>query len=174
MADARNLGAGDDPLDHVDCLVDDWRRELPDVDTNGLEIFGRARRINQRVGFEIDALLKRFELDAGQFYVLNTLLRSGRPYALRPTDIFQALMISSGGLTDRLERLEKSGLVRRFASDADARSVMVQLTDAGRTRAEAAFRADMTAESRLMNSLDFDERKLLGRLLRKLALAVGA
>lgn len=114
-------------------------------------------------------------LDTGEFDVLATLLRSGPPYRLRPTELFRTLMISSGGLTDRLARLDKAGLVVRTPCDRDARSLLVQLTEEGRRIAEAAFREDMATESRLLAGLDEADQaalaKLLGKLVRQFEVA---
>ena len=94
-----------DAADHIDRLRAQWARELPDLDTRGMEVLGRARRIVLRSRPPIEAVFARHGMDAGEFDVLSTLRRSGPPYALRPTELFRSLMISSGGLTDRLNRL---------------------------------------------------------------------
>ncbi|WP_243395656.1 MarR family winged helix-turn-helix transcriptional regulator [Sphingomonas oleivorans] len=159
--------------DHVELRRVQWSKELPDVDTRGMAILGRARWITLRVRPPIESVFARHGLDSGEFDVLSTLLRSGPPYQLRPTELFRSLMISSGGLTDRLSRLEKAGLVKRARSGADARSLLVQLTDAGRERAEAAFREDMMVEAELLEALTDKERDQLATLLAKLARALG-
>ncbi len=159
--------------DHVDLLVRQWAEEMPEMDTAGMEIFGRARRISRRVSEEIVPLLKAHGIDGGQFYVLTALRRAGEPYELRPTEIYQTLMISSGGLTNRLSRLEAAGLVRRRVSKEDARSTTVQLTAKGRKLAERAIREDMAREAELLQGLTGEERKTLANLLRKLSLSVG-
>jgi DNA-binding MarR family transcriptional regulator len=155
--------------DHVERRRDQWRRELPDVDTTGMAILGRARWITLKVRPAIEAVFERHGVDSGEFDVLSTLLRSGPPYRLRPTELYTSLMISSGGLTDRLNRLHKAGLVERTPSTEDARSMLVQLTPLGRERAEAAFREDMATERALLNGLPAEELEELGRLLSRLA-----
>lgn len=160
--------------DHVERLLRQWARELPEIDTGGAAILGRARRVTLQARREIEAVFARYGLDAGEFDVLATLRRSGPPYRLRPTELYRSLMISSGGLTDRLQRLERAGLVQRRGAEEDGRSVLVELTDAGRETVEAAFREDMAIENRLVAALSPEERSLLARLLRRLALAVGA
>ena len=159
-------------LDHVEQRRRQWSRELPDVDTTGMSVLGRARWITLQVRPAIERVFGRHSLDTGEFDVLATLLRSGAPYRLRPTELYKSLMISSGGLTDRLARLETAGLVRRAPSEADARSLLVELTAAGRKRAEAAFREDMAVEKALLGGLTSAEREQLGRLLAKLALHI--
>lgn len=158
--------------DHIDRLRAQWAAELPDVDTQGMEVLGRARRIVLQSRPPIEAVFARHGVDTGEFDVLTTLMRSGPPYALRPTELFRSLMISSGGLTDRLNRLQKAGLISRPPSPGDRRSLLVQLTLEGRDKVEAAFREDMAVEARLLAPLDPADRRALAALLRKLALAM--
>lgn len=160
--------------DHIDRLRAQWARELPDIDTCGMEVLGRARRIVLRSRPTIEAVFARHGMDAGEFDVLSTLRRSGPPYALRPTELYRSLMISSGGLTDRLNRLARAGMITRPPSPEDGRSLLVQLTDKGRAAAEAAFREDMGVEAAMLAVLDDAERKALADLLRKLALGMEA
>lgn len=156
--------------DHVGLRREQWARELPDLDTVGMAVLGRARWITLKVRPAIEAIFDRHGLDTGEFDVVATLLRSGPPYRLRPTELYRSLMISSGGLTNRLARLEKAGLVRRAESGTDARSLPVELTGKGRATAEAAIRADMECEAALLAGLSGEEQEALGRLLSKLAL----
>ncbi len=159
-------------VDHIDRLRAQWAAELPDVDTQGMEVLGRARRIVLQSRPPIEAVFARHGVDTGEFDVLTTLMRSGPPYALRPTELFRSLMISSGGLTDRLNRLQKGGLISRPPSPGDRRSLLVQLTPEGRDKVEAAFREDMAVEARLLAPLEPADRRALADLLRKLALAM--
>jgi DNA-binding MarR family transcriptional regulator len=161
-----------DETDHIDRLRAQWGRELPDLDTEGMAIIGRARWITLKLRPEIEAVFARHGIDAGELDVLNTLRRSGPPYRLTPTELYRTLMISSGGLTDRLSRLEKAGLVRRLPGETDKRSLLVELTKAGRDKAEAAFREDMALEKELIAGLSKAERKQLAELLRKFAKTV--
>ncbi|MBB4039070.1 DNA-binding MarR family transcriptional regulator [Microvirga flocculans] len=151
-----------------------WQAELPDVDTRGMAILGRARWITLTARPPIEAVFKRHGLDSGEADVLFSLLRSGPPYRLRPTELFRALMISSGGLTDRLNRLEKAGLIRRVAAEGDGRSLPVELTEQGIRCAGDAFREDMAIEAAMLAGLTEDEQSQLASLLRKLALTIGA
>ncbi|MDP3897734.1 MAG: MarR family transcriptional regulator [Mesorhizobium sp.] len=149
-----------------------WASELPDVDTSGMAVLGRARWITLAVRPSIEAVFARHGLDSGEFDTLATLLRSGPPYRLRPTELFSSMMISSGGLTDRLGRLQRARLISRPADSRDARSLPVQLTDEGKRIAEAAFREDMTIEAGLLDGLTEDDRRQLGELLGRLAMSV--
>jgi DNA-binding MarR family transcriptional regulator len=155
--------------DHVDERRRQWARELPDVDTTGMAIIGRARWITLLLRPQIEAVFAQRGLDSGEFDVIGTLLRSGSPYRLRPTELFRSLMISSGGLTDRLGRLEMAQLIRRVPDPGDARSRLVELTARGREVAEDCFREDMALEARLLSGLSGDERDRLAFLLAKLA-----
>lgn len=155
--------------DRIDTRRAQWAVELPDVDTVGMAILGRARLIATHARPAIEAVFAEHGLDTGEFDVVATLLRSGPPYRLRPTELYRSLMISSGGLTDRLKRLTKAGLVRRPPDEADGRGLLVELTPEGRRVAEAAFRRDMAVEARMLEVLDDEDRASLAILLRKLA-----
>lgn len=167
----RRAGRGQEAeiLDHVERRRAQWRRELPEVDTRGAAVLGRARWITLQVRPAIEAVFARHGIDTGEFDVLATLLRCGPPYRLRPTELFQWLMVSSGGITQRLARLEKRGLISRPASEGDGRSLPVALTAKGRRVAEAAFREDMAVEAKILEALDREEQRQLARLLAKLA-----
>jgi DNA-binding MarR family transcriptional regulator len=160
--------------DRIDERRAQWATELPTVNTIGMAILGRARWLTLQVRPAIESVFTRAGFDSGEFDVLSTLLRSGTPYRLRPTELYRSLMISSGGLTNRLDRLERAGLIRRVQQAGDARSLPVELTREGRRRAEVAFREDMKLEAAMVSVLSADERRLLGALLRKLVLAVEA
>lgn len=160
-------------MDHVSSRIEQWHRELPDVDTAGMAILGRMRWITLQARPEIEAVFARHDLDTGEFDVLSTLLRAGPPYRLRPTELFRSLMISSGGLTARLDRLTNRGLIARAEASSDKRSLPVELTAQGRALVEAAFREDMLVERKLISGLSENERGQLAKLLESLALAVG-
>lgn len=155
-------------VDHVDRLRAQWARELPDLDTEPMAILGRAFRLSNLVRPSIEETFAAHGIDRGEFDVIATLRRSGTPYKLTPTQMYASLMISSGGLTHRLIRLEKAGLIRREKSPADGRSVFVALTPKGRELAEQAFRVDMASELDFLKHLDQPDRDALAALLRKL------
>lgn len=172
MTDGNSQDADRAKEDHVDRLRRQWARELPDLDTGPMAILGRALRLTNMVRPSIEATFSGYGLDRGEFDVIGTLRRSGPPYRLTPTDLYTSLMISSGGLTHRLDRLEKAGLVRREKSPDDGRSFLVILTEAGIALAEEAFRTDMASESRFLAALDAHEREALADLLRKLIVGI--
>lgn len=159
--------------DHVDRLMGQWTRELPDLDTSPMAILGRIYRLSHLVRPGIEATFAAFDLDRGAFDVIATLRRAGPPYRLTPTALYTSLMISSGGLSHRLDRLERAGLITRERSPEDGRSILVGLTEEGRRRAEAAFRADMANEAALLAGMDAERRDALAALLRELTLAIG-
>jgi DNA-binding MarR family transcriptional regulator len=160
--------------DGIDERRAQWAAELPEVDTRGMAILGRARWITLTARPPIEAIFKAHGLDSGEADVLFSLLRSGPPYRLRPTELFRSLMISSGGLTDRLNRLTKAGLIRRASAEGDGRSLPVELTEEGIARAREAFREDMAIEAAMLEGLTEDEQVRLADLLRKLASTVTA
>lgn len=153
--------------DHVDSALEQWSREMPGLETKGADVLNRARRLVLESRPAIEQNFKRHGLDSGEFDVLATLRRSGPPYALRPTELFIALKVSSGGMTARLDRLERMGFIRRVPAEDDARSTMVELTPAGRKKIDAAFRDDMELENEMLSGLSNSEHEELVRLLRK-------
>lgn len=158
--------------DHVDRLRAQWDRELPDLDTEPMTILGRAYRLSNLVRPSIEETFASFGIDRGEFDVISTLRRSGPPYRLTPTDLYTLLMISSGGLTHRLDRLQKAGLILRERSASDGRSSVVGLTEKGIALAENAFRADMASEARYLDALSKEDRVALSALLRKLLISL--
>ena len=156
------------PADHVARLIDQRRRETPNVPLDGMEVFARARRLTLITRPSIEAVFVKHDIDAGEFDVLATLQRAGKPYALRPTELFQTLMISSGGLTDRLRRLEERGLITREPSQEDGRSLIVKLSPKGRALISKAFAEDMAVEKEMLAPLNKTERRELAGLLAKL------
>jgi DNA-binding MarR family transcriptional regulator len=166
------MGNGADERDAVDLRRAQWARELPDLDTAPMAVLGRIWRIANTVSPGIEATFRSFGLERGEFDVISTLRRWGAPYRLTPTELYTMLMISSGGLTHRLDRLEKAGLINRVASEADGRSRVVALTQKGVETAEVAFRADMAQEAETLSRLSTEDRETLAGLLRKLALAL--
>ncbi|WP_105419025.1 MarR family winged helix-turn-helix transcriptional regulator [Neorhizobium sp. T25_27] len=160
--------------DHIDRARAQWAKQLPDLDTGPMEILGRIYRLSRLITPSIEATFASFQLDRGEFDVVGTLLRSGPPHRLTPTELYRSLMIASGSLTHRLGRLEKAGLIKRVPSDSDGRSLSVQLTDKGIGRAEAAFRQDMASEAAAIAGFDPEKKAQLADLLRELNLAVEA
>ncbi len=164
--------ANDAKPDDVDRFIAQRAIETPDIDTEGMAIFGRIYRIAARIAPHMEALFAQYGLERGEFDVLATLQRSGPPYRLTPTVLCASLMVTSGGLTYRLKRLEKAGWIDRVPSEEDGRSLIVVLTQAGYDLVRQAFEEDMRLESDWLAALDAAERRNLADLLRKLGHAV--
>jgi len=161
-------------MDDVDRFLAQRAKESPGIDSEGMAVFGRIYRIATRVAPHMEALFARHGLERGEFDVLATLQRSGPPYRLSPTALYTSLMVSSGGLTHRLKRLEAAGLITRLPSPDDGRSLIVALTEEGQQRTRAAFNEDMQLEASWLAALSVTERGELAALLRKLSIAIPA
>jgi DNA-binding MarR family transcriptional regulator len=140
----------------------------PGVDTRAYQVTARISRIGQHVARHQEAVFGRFGLNRGDVGVLSALHLAGPPNRLSPTQLFKGLMLSSAGITSRLDRLEQRGLVRRTRDPHDRRGVLVELTGAGRDVMELAIKANTMAEPRLVEGLQGSELAELARLLKKL------
>lgn len=158
--------------DGVDRIREQWARERPELDTEAMGILGRVYRIAQAAGEEMERTYARFGISRADFDVLATLRRSGEPYQLSPGALSGALMLTTGGMTGRLDRLERAGLVSRSPDPADRRSVLVTLTDEGRRIIDEAVVAGVEAQQRLLADLPAGRRRQLDELLRELLAAV--
>lgn len=118
-------------MDAIDRVVDQWLKEKPDLDTQPMAIMGRLMRIAKHMETRVAELHKRYDLKMGEFDVLATLRRSGAPYCLTPSALIESMMLTSGAMTNRLDKLEKKGLISREHSKEDRRSVTVALTSVG-------------------------------------------
>jgi DNA-binding MarR family transcriptional regulator len=134
-----------------------------------MAVFGRLSEAAERVMREhMNPLFAEAGLQSGEFDVLATLRRSGEPYMLSPTRLYEATMISSGGMTDRLDRLERAGLVERRPGPKDRRGKLIALTDAGRRLIDETIGRHVANEERLLLALTQTEQEMLDALLRKL------
>ncbi|HET7855963.1 MAG TPA: MarR family transcriptional regulator [Gaiellaceae bacterium] len=158
---------------HVDAIVAQWRRERPDLDVAPLGLFGRLFRTAQLADAALAKELVRQGLQAGWFDLLAALRRAGPPYELSPTRLMQATLLSSGGMTKRLDRLVGAGLVERRPDPADRRGTLVRLTRRGKATVDKAVEAHVANEARLLRPLSRADRRELNDLLRKLSAALG-
>jgi DNA-binding MarR family transcriptional regulator len=133
-----------------------------------MEIIGRILRVEHLADARIRRTLRREGLDRGGFDVLATLRRSGPPYRLTPTRLYQELVLTSGAITHRVDALEGAGLVERISGTQDRRSSLVGLTAQGRKVANRAMAAHMECEAGMVAPLAEADRKMLARLLKKL------
>jgi DNA-binding MarR family transcriptional regulator len=153
-------------------MLEQWHRERPDLDVTATGILGRISRISALVDQEMDRVFQPHGLTAGDFVVLAALRRSGKPYKLTPTALSRSMMVSSGGTTKRLDRLETRGLIRRDPDPADRRGTLVTLTNAGLATIDTIEAEHIRNEKRLVAILSPNKRNTLTRLLRELLLAL--
>jgi DNA-binding MarR family transcriptional regulator len=158
--------------DRVDAIIDQWSRERPDLDPEPMEVLGRISRVAGLLSPRIHDGHRPFGLTREAFDVLATLRRSGPPYRLTPTELYRWLMLSSGAMTNRIDRLEVDGLVERVDDPRDRRGCLVGLTERGRDVIDRALDAHVTNELALLEPLSAEERKCLGTFLRKLLLSL--
>lgn len=154
--------------DVVDELVDQWRRERPDLDLDPMATIGRLGRVMAHLGPEIEVVFSRHGLTTADFDVLAALRRAGAPHAMRPTDLSRLLMLSPAGMTNRLDRLAAAGLVERTPDPDDRRSWSVSLTPEGLEVVDAAVTEHVANEARLLAPLSATQREALDRALRAL------
>jgi DNA-binding MarR family transcriptional regulator len=160
------------PRDHVDAIVTQWRRERPDLDVRPLASFGRVLRLAQLADGELGRLLTGHGLQPGWFDVLAALRRAGTPYELTPGRLLEAMIVTSGGLTKRLDRMVEAGLVSRRPDPADRRGTLVRLTRKGRTTIDRALADHVANEGTLLAPLTAAEQRTLDGLLRRLLVAL--
>ena len=153
--------------DEVDRLVRGWRKALPDVDVTPLEVLSRVSRLARHLDRQRTIVLARHDLEIWSFDVLSALRRAQAPQHLSPGQLLAQTLVSSGTMTNRLDHLEKWGLVRRRPDPSDARSVRVQITAAGRRRVDSALADLIEREQAILASLDDHERDVVAGLLRR-------
>jgi DNA-binding MarR family transcriptional regulator len=156
------------PPDHIDQILAQWRRERPDLDVRALGLVGRLFRAVQLANAPLRQDLARQGLQPGWFDLLAALRRAGAPYELSPTQLMQATMLSSGGMTKRLDRMTEAGLVERRPDPEDRRGTLARLTRRGRKVIDRAIETHVANEERLLRSLSQADRKALDALLRSL------
>jgi DNA-binding MarR family transcriptional regulator len=160
--------------DHVDYIISQWKREMKDVDVSPMAVIGRLSRVAEHLNKLLQKNYSKYSINGGEFDVLASLRRTGEPYQLTPTELYNSLMITSGTITNRLDRLEKTGLISRSPNPEDRRGTLVTLTKKGITLMNEAYPAHITHEEGLLNTLSNDERSTLISLLRKLLISYEA
>jgi len=159
--------------DHVDLVLDQWHAQRPDLDVSPMAVIGRLSRLARLVDGELRKTFARHNLDRASFDVLATLRRSPPPHRLTPTGLMHASMVTSGAITQRLDRLEARGLVTRQPSEVDGRGVVVALTEEGRELVDQVLPDHLATEHRLLSGLDPAERAQLADNLRTALEALG-
>lgn len=158
------------PADEVDRIVGAWTRERNDLDFSPLAVWSRVDRLARHLERARRAAFTESGLDAFEFDVLSALRRAGAPYELTPKALLQLTLVSSGTMTNRIDRLSARSLVERRTDPRDGRRVLVQLTDAGRARVDDAITRLVQVELVLLESLPEPEQQRLASLLRRLSL----
>jgi DNA-binding MarR family transcriptional regulator len=158
-------------MDEVDRIVEQWNRERPDLDVSPTETLQRITRLSLLQGVSFAETFAPYGISFGEYLVLAALRRAGPPYLMSPTRLFNAVILSSGAMTKRVDRLENMGLVERQPDPTDRRGRLVGLTDRGRELVDAAVVDHLENEQRLLAALDSREREQLAGLLRKLLLS---
>ncbi|GAB4340315.1 MAG: MarR family transcriptional regulator [Cyanophyceae cyanobacterium] len=159
--------------DRIDHILEQWQRELPSVDVSPLAVVGRVLRIARLLEKRRETLLAGYGLSVWSFDVLATLRRQGPPYRLKPTDLYGLLMLSSGAMTNRIDRLEQEGLVVRLRDAGDRRSVIVELTQKGIDLAEMVMPVLFERERDLLARFaQGEELTAIAPLLRRFLLSL--
>lgn len=156
--------------DEVDRIVEAWNRQRPDLDFSPLEVLSRVDRLSRHLDHARRDAFRRSELEPWEWDVLSALRRAGEPFQLTPKHLLQQTLVSSGTMTNRIDRLVGRRLVRREADPDDGRSILVILTPDGKIRVDAAITRLVDAEAVLLARLSRTDRDRLAALLRKLSL----
>jgi DNA-binding MarR family transcriptional regulator len=155
------------PRDLTDRVIERWSAVRPDLGVEGLQVTARLSRLGRHIAMREEEVFGRYGLNRGDVGVLGTLRTAGPPNRLSPTRLGRGLMLSSAGVTSRLDRLERRGLLARLPDPNDRRGVIVELTDRGRELVDEAVGANTASERQVLSGLDAEEIATLESLLRK-------
>lgn len=156
-------------MDRAAQAVEQWNRERPDLDVSSMLLLGRLGEAALVIARErLNPLFADYGMQPGEFDVLATLRRSGVPYALTPTALYDATMMSSGGMTNRIDRLQQAGWVERRPNPEDGRGTLVALTKAGFALIDKAVSAHVENQRAVLSVLTDAEQRQLAKLLAKL------
>jgi DNA-binding MarR family transcriptional regulator len=158
--------------DFVDRLVDQWRTEMPGPEYDGLAVFARLARFTQLASRDIYRGLEKFELTESQVNMLAALYRAGEPHRLSPTELSTAMLLTPGTITYVIDQMVDAGNVVRRSDPSDRRKVIIELTEAGSRRVQAAMRSHVETCLDLLSALSTPQRKQLNDSLRILLLSV--
>ena len=158
------------PSDEVDRIVDAWTRERPDIDFAPLQVLSRVGRLARHLDRSRRAAFAASDLEPWEFDVLAALRRAGAPYQLAPKALLQQTLVSSGTMTNRIDRLVTRDLVERRTDPHDGRGVLVRMLPAGREKVDAAITRLVADEAELLVGLSRGDQERLSGLLRKLSL----
>jgi DNA-binding MarR family transcriptional regulator len=158
--------------DVVDRITAQWNAIRPDIDSSPIEVIGRVSRLSRLIDRRLGENFARFELEDWMYDVLATLRRSGEPYELHAGDLMRQSMVTTGAITNRIDRLEQRGLVER-ATSTDRRKVIVRLTKRGFDTVETVVESHMATEREILGALSQRQRNDLATLLRTVLLDLG-
>ncbi|GHD43173.1 MarR family transcriptional regulator [Streptomyces mirabilis] len=162
------------PQDPVDAIIEQWATARPDLDTAAMEVFGRVFRLARTMGDRMEKAYAPYGISRGEFDVLATLRRSDAPYTLSPRQLSATLMLTTGGMTGRLDKLERAGLLGRSPDPHDRRGLQVTLTDKGLRLIDEAVGAGLAVQTEALAHLDEERAGQLAALLRELLIGTGA
>ncbi|KUM80454.1 MarR family winged helix-turn-helix transcriptional regulator [Streptomyces curacoi] len=154
--------------DAVDAIIDQWAAVRPDLDTAAMEVFGRIHRLSRAMSDRAEKAYAPYGVSRGEFDVLATLRRAGEPYALSPRQLSATLMLTTGGMTGRLDKLERAGLLRRSPDPHDRRGLQVTLTEKGLNLIDEAVGAGLALQTEALSVLNDEQAGQLADLLREL------
>ena len=154
-------------LDELGEMLEQWRRVRPETDVDAMALVPRIMRLAYLLDQELQAINASFGLERGWLDVLSALRRTGPPHRLPATQLARSVLLSSGGMTARLDRMEEAGLVRRLADPNDRRGVLVDLTPKGRTTIDRAIDAHTASYGELVNTPTPNEHKRIAEWLRR-------
>jgi DNA-binding MarR family transcriptional regulator len=155
-------------VDPTDRLLTGWDDARPDLEVGALQVTARLSRIGPHLARRQEEVFSKFGLNRGEVGLLSTLRIAGPPHRLSPTRLARGLLLSSAGVTSRIDRLERRGFVRRLDDPNDRRGVIIELTDEGLAVVDAAVAANSASDRQLLGRLAPDELVQLEALLRKL------
>lgn len=159
-------------LDAIDALLSDWARERPDLEFASMALFARLNRFVGLSNRRLEAHFQRHGISTGEFDVLAALRRAGAPYALKPSVLARAVMLTAAGMTGRLDKLEDQGLVARLSNPDDRRSAPVALTKAGIRLVDKLVAGHLANEDDLFAAISGSQRAQFDRVLRTLLAAL--
>jgi DNA-binding MarR family transcriptional regulator len=156
--------------DEVDRIVDAWQQERPDLDVAPLQVLSRVSRLARHLDIARREAFAVNDLEPGEFDVLAALRRTGKPYALTPSALISQNLVTSGTMTNRIDRLESKDLVARMPDPTDGRGVLVQLTQSGKSAVDRALEELLSREKSLLATVSKADREKLARVLRDIVL----
>ncbi|MFF8893070.1 MarR family winged helix-turn-helix transcriptional regulator [Brevibacterium casei] len=156
-------------MDEVDRIVAAWRHERPDLDVSPMEILSRVTRLSRQLDRARKSSFSEYGIEGWAFDVLSALRRSGEPYQLSPSTLLQETLVTSGTMTNRIDRLVTAGWVERLPDPADRRGVLVRLTETGRATVDSALADLLVKERDILAGLTPAGRRKLASLLRELS-----